>query len=80
MSQRKPVSNRLKTALNELDSAIEQWDSLTNKPEGEQVTSHEKVQRKAKSLLKELRDQIDDFDNLSPAEKNTNATEKFSDQ
>ncbi len=77
MSQRKPVSNRLKSALNELDSAIEQWDSLTNKPEGEQVTSYEKTQSKAKTLLKELRNQLDDFENLSSPEINNTATESI---
>lgn len=78
MSQQKPVSNRLKSALNELDSAIEQWDSLTNKPLGEQVTSHEKTQSMTKSLLKELRHQLEDFENLSTAEKNNSATESHS--
>lgn len=63
MSNKKPVSTRLKNTLNELDSAIEQWDSLTNKPEGEQVQQQEtELQKHAKNLLQELKDQIHEFD------------------
>lgn len=65
MSQKKPASMRLQNTLNELETSIEQWDSLTNKPQGEQVSEESDVQKKAKSLLKELRDQINDFETLS---------------
>ena len=70
MSQKKPVNTRLQNTLNELDTAIEQWDSLTNKPQREQVTVESDLQKRAKSLLKELRDQIQDFD--SPATDDIN--------
>ena len=53
---------RLQHTLNELDSAIEQWDSITNKPEGEQATPQNQAPKKAKSLLKELREQLMEFD------------------
>lgn len=62
MSNKKPVSTRLKNTLNELDQAINQWDSLTSKPQREQVAQETDLQKKAKSLLKELRDQIQEFD------------------
>lgn len=66
MSQKKSVTMRLQSTLNELDTAIEQWDSLTNKPQGEQVSHESQLQKKAKSLLQELREQIEDFDSLEP--------------
>ncbi len=62
MSNKKPVSTRLKNTLNELDQAINQWDSLTSKPQREQVTEETDLQKRAKTLLKELRNQIQDFD------------------
>jgi len=62
MSNKKKASSRLKNTLNELDTAINQWDSLTNKPQREQVAVETDLQKKAKTLLKELRDQIDEFD------------------
>lgn len=65
MSQKKPLTSRLKNTLNDLDSAIEQWDSITNKPEREQGTSESPVRKKTKKLLKELRDQIKDFESLA---------------
>ena len=65
MSQKKPSSSqRLKHTLNELDTAIEEWDSLTNKPQREQAPAETELQKKAKNLLKELRDQINDFDTI----------------
>ena len=64
MSNKKPFSKRLQNTLNDLDTAIEQWDSLTNKPDGEQVQEESELQKHAKGLLKELRDQINDFDNM----------------
>lgn len=68
MSQKKPITPRLKSTLDDLDTALEQWDSLTNKPQGEQVPAESNLQRKAKSLLKELRDQIEDFESLGDDE------------
>lgn len=62
MSQKKPSALKMKNTLNELDTALEQWDSLTNKPDREQVSNETELQKKAKTLLKELRDQIDQFD------------------
>jgi hypothetical protein len=62
MSQKKDASDRLKSTLNELDFAIEQWDRLTSKPEGEQVCRDTELQRKTSSLLKELRTQILEFE------------------
>ena len=67
MSQNKTASDRLKSTLNELDFAIEQGDSLTNKPQGEQVPSETLIQKKTKTLLKELRDQIDEFETIEQA-------------
>jgi len=64
MSQNKTASDRLKSTLNELDFAIEQWDSLTNKPQGEQAPSETLIQKKTKTLLKELREQIDEFETI----------------
>lgn len=64
MSQKNQITPRLKNTLNELDTALEQWDRLTNKPEGEQASPQSSLQQKAKSLLNELRDQIEDFDSL----------------
>ena len=70
MSQKKPNAHKMKNTLNELDSAIEQWDSITNKPQGEQASSETDVQKRAKSLLKELRDQINEFDTQSESDEN----------
>jgi len=70
MSQKKPAANRLKNTLNELDHAIEQWDSITNKPLREQVSVESSLQQKAKTLLKDLRDQIDEFDAIKLESKN----------
>lgn len=64
MSQKKPSSTGLQHTLNELDTAIEQWDSLTNKPQREQASGESQLQKKAKNLLKELRDQINEFETL----------------
>lgn len=64
MSQKKPASMRLQNTLNELDTALEQWDRLTNKPTGEQAPGESELQQKAKTLLKELRDQIREFDSI----------------
>ncbi len=72
MSNKKPFSTRLKNTLNELDTAIEQWDSLTNKPEREQAPEETELQKHAKGLLKELRDQIHDFDNLESDDSEPN--------
>lgn len=69
MSNKKPVHTRLQNTLNELERSINQWDSLTSKPEREQVTEESDLQKRAKSLLKELRDQIDDFDQLENSEE-----------
>jgi hypothetical protein len=62
MSQKKQSSTRLQLTLNELDTAIGQWDSLTNKPQREQVSAENHLQKKAKTLLKELRDQLIEFE------------------
>ncbi len=70
MSNKKPSSTRLQNTLNELDQAINQWDSLTSKPQGEQVTEETDLQKKTKGLLKELRDQIHEFDEPSAPENN----------
>lgn len=79
MSQNKTASDRLKNTLNELDFAIEQWDSLTNKPQGEQVPSETHIQKKTKTLLKELRDQIDEFETIQQSPKiEPKETEKVS--
>ncbi len=64
MSNKKSQTLRLKNTLNELDSALEQWDSITNKPTGEQASSPTPVQEKAKNLLRELRDQLNEFENM----------------
>lgn len=63
MSNKKPANTRLQNTLNELERSINQWDSLTSKPEREQVTVESDLQKRAKNLLKELRDQIQEFDN-----------------
>jgi hypothetical protein len=68
MSNKKVVSTRLKNTLNELDQAIHQWDSLTSKPQREQVPEESGLQKRAKNLLKELRDQIHEFDALDSTE------------
>ncbi len=79
MSQNKTASDRLKNTLNELDFAIEQWDSLTNKPDGEQVPSETLIQKKTKTLLKELRDQINEFEAIQqPQQSEPQDTEKVS--
>ena len=70
MSQKKPAATRLQNTLNELDSALEQWDSITNKPEREQVSVESSLQQKAKTLLKELRDQINEFDTIQVKKDN----------
>ena len=59
----KKVNNtsRLKNTLNELDTALDQWNSLTSKAAEEQAPEESELQKKAKKLLKELRDQLDDF-------------------
>ena len=62
MPNKKTVSSRLENTLNELDTALNQWNSLTNKPTGEQVEQETELQKKAKVLLKELRDQIEGFE------------------
>ncbi len=62
MSQKKANTGKLKNTLNELDTAIEQWDSLTNKPQREQASNETDLQKRAKTLLKQLRDQIDEFE------------------
>ena len=68
MSQKKSPNSRLKNTLNELDSAIEQWDSITNRPLGEQVSIDTQLQKKTKSLLKELRQQIEEFETITVIE------------
>ena len=60
---------RMQNTLNELDSAIEQWDSITNKPVGEQASPQNPAQERAKNLLKELRQQLEDFEQPVSAEK-----------
>jgi ElaB/YqjD/DUF883 family membrane-anchored ribosome-binding protein len=62
MSNKKNVSARMQNTLNELDTAINQWDSLTNKPQRGQAAQETDLQKRAKTLLKELRDQIQEFD------------------
>lgn len=67
MSHKKPTSSiRLKQTLNELDTALEQWDSLTNKPSREQASAETEIQKKAKTILRKLRDQLDDFEDSKP--------------
>ena len=75
MSQKKDASDRLKSTLNELDFAIEQWDRLTSKPEGEQVCRDTELQRKTSSLLKELRTQILEFETEPEARQQGEALE-----
>lgn len=60
----KKVNNtsRLKNTLNELDTALDQWNSLTSKPTEEQAPQESELQQKAKALLKELREQLDEFE------------------
>lgn len=63
-SKKQPSSTRLSQTLNELDTALEQWDSLTNKPQREQAPGETPVQKRAKTLLKELRNQITEFETI----------------
>lgn len=65
MSQKKTTNDRLQSTLTELDFAISQWDSLTSKPSREQVVDENGVNNRAKCLLEQLRDQIENFENLS---------------
>ena len=60
---------RMQNTLNELDSAIEQWDSITNKPVGEQASPQNPAQERAKNLLKDLRQQLEEFEKPADAEK-----------
>lgn len=66
MANKKNISSRLQNTLNELDTAINQWDSLTNKPQREQVAEEIDLQKKAKTLLQELRDQLETFEDSTP--------------
>ena len=69
MSQKKPNADKLKNTLNELDFALEQWDSITSKPESAQAPEKEnELQKRAKTLLKELRDQLEEFSKESPSQ------------
>ena len=63
MSQKKLDTTRLQHTLDELDSALEQWDSITNIPQSEQEPSEAPAQQRAKILLKELRNQLLQFEN-----------------
>ena len=51
----------LQNTLNELDTALEQWDSLTNKQVHDQPGSQH-LQKEAKKLLAKLRDQLEEFE------------------
>ncbi|MCB0378320.1 MAG: hypothetical protein KDD33_07495 [Bdellovibrionales bacterium] len=66
MSQKKNQTIKLKSTLNELDSAIDQWNSLTNKPTREQACKDNEFQKRAKTLLKQLREQLEEFDPENP--------------
>ena len=61
MSVKKVNKPRLTDTLNALDSAVDQWNSLTNKTEGEQAPADNKVADNAKALLKKLREQLEEF-------------------
>lgn len=65
MTIKKVETARLKNTLNELDSALEQWDSITNKPADGQAPSETEVQQRAKNLLKQLREQLNEFETQS---------------
>lgn len=78
MSQKKTATDRLKNALNELDFAIEQWDSLTNKPQGEQVSIESDLEKKTKNLLEELREQLEEFETPPTAPKKAANTQDTS--
>ena len=64
MSQKNPTPSRLQNTLNELDTAWEQWNSCTNKAGEEQASqnSPRELEKKTKILLKDLRDQIKEFE------------------
>ena len=52
---------QLGDTLKELNTAIEEWDKITNNPETEQEVSKETLEARTKELLAQLRDQINDL-------------------
>ena len=56
-------SNHLNNTLTELNQAIEQWDTITNKEEPGQGLSHGQLKKRTKDLLKKLEEQLDEFSN-----------------
>lgn len=56
-------NNHFKHTLGELNQAIEEWDTITNKPEGEQDLSRQELKKKTKELLVKLEDQLKQFSN-----------------
>lgn len=52
---------QLGDTLKELNTAIEEWDKITNKPEVEQEESKDSLESRTKELLVQLRDQINNL-------------------
>lgn len=63
-----PTNNKsqLGDTLKDLNTAIEEWDKITNNPDGEQDFSKEALEKKTKDLLLKLKDQINDLSQDNP--------------
>ena len=61
MDQKKGQTSHLRETISALDSAVDQWNSITNNPESKQAPELDKVQKETQDLLEKLKDQLDEF-------------------
>lgn len=59
--------SQLGDTLKNLNTAIEEWDKITNNDEGEQDFSKEALEARTKDLLVKLKEQIEDLSEDEPS-------------
>ena len=60
-SKNSPVNIHLSDTLKDINTALEDWDKITNKAPSEQDVSKENVEKHTKELLLKLQEQINDL-------------------
>ena len=74
MTDKKGNTTHLRDTISALDSAVDQWNSITNNPETAQAPDSTDLQKKTKDLLNTLRDQLDEFSSTDKPEPSTEDT------
>jgi|GEM_PF-2166223 len=61
MDSKKGQTTHLSDTISALDSAVDQWNSITNNPETKQAPEADQIQKETQDLLTKLKDQLEAF-------------------